>query len=57
MFELVGNRCMSMDQLSALQNVHLWGCLSLQELNVCVLPIKCTQRTSIARVFEFKCKN
>ncbi len=29
-------KCMFIGQLSALQNVHLWGCLSLQELNVCL---------------------
>ncbi len=41
MFELVRNRCMSIDQLSALQNLHLWGvfelarikCMSICQLN------------------------
>jgi len=56
MFELVRNRCMFIDWLNALQNLHLWGCLNLQELNVCLFANWMHSKNFNCGVFEFKCK-
>ncbi len=36
-FELARIKCMFIGQFNALQELHLWVCLSMQELNVCLL--------------------
>jgi hypothetical protein len=44
---------MFIGQFSALQELHLWVCLSLQELNVCLLTNSMDSKRFIFGVFEF----
>jgi hypothetical protein len=46
-------KCMFTSQFNALQELHLWVCLSSQELNVCLLTNSMDFKIFIFGVFEF----
>jgi hypothetical protein len=52
-FELAIIKCMFISQLNALQELHLWVCLNLQELNVCLLTNWMDSKIFIFGVLEF----